>query len=107
MWLINLIRGVWIGIIVGVISIRGAVIGLIEVLFVVLVSFQILQEEIKYEIQKMLENFRYVCYSQILKTNYLPQTKMQGIDGDSANSRVRSIHLFVRLGNLYPLQSSH
>ena len=47
MWLINLIRGVWIGIIVGVISIRGAVIGLIEVLFVVLVSFKILQEKDK------------------------------------------------------------
>ena len=47
MWLINLIRGVWIGIIVGVIGIRGAVIGLIEVLFVVLVSFKILQEKDK------------------------------------------------------------
>ena len=46
--LINLICRVGIGIIVGVISIRGAVIGLVEVLVVVLVSFKILQGEIKY-----------------------------------------------------------
>ena len=65
--LINLICRVGIGIIVGVIGIRGAVIGLIEVLVVVVVSFQILQEEIKYEIQKMLENLRYFHFSNLKK----------------------------------------
>ena len=107
--LINLICRIRIGIIVGVIGIRGAVIGLIEVLVVVLVSFKILQEEIKYEIYKELSNLRHVlCYYNIKssKSKHLPRIKMQGIDDDSANSRVRSNHLFVRLGNLYPLQSS-
>ena len=62
----------------------------------------------KYETQKVLKNLRYLSHYiiQILNSKYLPRTKMQGIDDDSANSRVRSNRLFVRLGNLYPLQSS-
>ena len=44
---------------------------------------------------------------KIIKSKYLRRIKMQGIDDDSASSRVRSNHLFVRLGNLYLLQSSH
>ena len=78
--LINLICRIRIGIIVGVIGVRGAVIGLVEVLVVVIVSFKILQEEKNMSCKRTVEiGLRLVLlYYQTFKKPILTANKDAG-----------------------------